>query len=261
MGSTIAARVDKFSVSTIWEDRAFIKKISAMLLLIIALSLSIIYYESLSKVVKNSATYYYKLTQLERTFSGEKVDTTVKVDDFNGLDDLDLSDIEILTSDDLVETKTTNTNKSITANINIKNGKSSDKTTIKEEKNRKIMITSSEKSSTKKVHKKRAKKIFITSQNMKSLSFMKKRFYATNNISFALTIANRFLEKKNYKKALKWSMIANEIDDKDERSWIIFAKAKIGLHEKEDAVNALQAYLKNHQSTNVKKFLDDISKS
>ena len=74
-------------------------------------------------------------------------------------------------------------------------------------------------------------------------------------------ISEKFLEQKKYKKALKWALISNEIDDKNENSWILFAKSKMKMGKKQDAINALNAYLKNNHSTNVKNLLDDIVKS
>ncbi len=235
MNSSISNRVERNFHRGVFKDRVFVRKLTTMLFLIIGLSLSIIYYESISRKVKNSAMYYQKLSSLEKSFSGKNIVTDVNENDFSGLEDLDLSDIEILDSQDLIH-------KSIVKNSFISTKK-------------KINITSGA------IKNKARKRIFITSQDMSSLSFIKKRFYATNNISFALTIAKRFLEKKSYKKALKWALIANEIDGSDERSWIIFAKVKLALKEKDDAISALKSYLKEHHATNVKKFLDDIEKS
>jgi tetratricopeptide (TPR) repeat protein len=231
--SSISNRANIKSVS-IFDDKKFVRKFTMMLFVIIALSLTVIFYERVSVVVKDKFDYYSKLINIEKILSGQNIDTDVVVDDFDGLEDLDLSGIEIVTADDIVNQTVTKTGSKNNAKVEITSGDSG--------------------------KRERSKKIFITSEDISSLSFIKKRFYATNNISFSLMIANRFLEKKDYKKALKWALISNEIDDKDERSWLIFAKVKLAQNKKADAISALKAYLEKNYSANVKKLLDDISK-
>ena len=124
----------------------------------------------------------------------------------------------------------------------------------------KIEITSSQTAS---AHRK--PKIEITSTvsrshrtHRKSLKQLKKRFYATNNPKYALQIAQRFYDAKRYKEALKWSLIANEIDEQNPKSWLMFAKTKVKMGKRQDAVNVLQAYLKTYTSEEIRRYLHKI---
>jgi len=77
----------------------------------------------------------------------------------------------------------------------------------------------------------------------------------------ALKIAKAYYEIKNYKESLKWAIRANKMDDSDEGSWIVFAKANIELGNKLIASRVLKAYLKNHQSKKIKELYEKIKSS
>ncbi len=218
----------------ILDDRSFMIKFFFLMLMIALLASYVVFQgfvtvDKLSLPFNSSSFSSLKLENIEKNLNGNSVNLTVDESDFEGLAELDLSDIEIL------ETKNTSTG---------------DLTPVEKS----VVVKSTRpKVSTK-------KKVFISSQNVGSLSFIKKKFYATNNIAFSLLLSQKFLEKKEYKKALKWALISNEIDETSEKSWILFAKAKMKLGKKQDALNALNIYLKNSNSTQVKKVLDDIKK-
>ncbi len=104
------------------------------------------------------------------------------------------------------------------------------------------------------------KKIKIVSKKINTLTFLKKKFEATKDIKYALMVASRYYEKKEYANALKWAIKANEIDSSNEESWIIFAKSKLKLGRKKEAIDALKLYLKNRNSQNVLNVLQQIKK-
>ncbi len=54
-------------------------------------------------------------------------------------------------------------------------------------------------------------------------------------------------------------MIANELNKKDDGSWILFAKAKLKLGDKKVAKMALKSYQKVYNSKRIKKLLNRIS--
>ncbi len=85
--------------------------------------------------------------------------------------------------------------------------------------------------------------------------YRKKRSYKN-----ALALAEYFYSQKSYKKAIEWAIVANKEDNQKERSWIIYAKSKIALGDKEKAKDAMEAYLKANNSKNLKKLLDSLSK-
>ncbi len=108
------------------------------------------------------------------------------------------------------------------------------------------------------------KKIFISSQksssNSNTISFIKKKFYATNSADLSIQIANKFFDEANYKKALKWSLITNEIDSKSEESWVMFAKVKQKMGKSSDAIAALSQYLKLNSSNKIENLLVSMKK-
>ena len=229
---SISSHVSHQENAHILDDKSFIIKFIFLMFMIVALASYVIFQgfvtvDKLSLPFNSSSFSALKLENIEKNLNGNSVDLTIQKDDFDGLAELDLSDIEIL------EQK-----------MAMPESKEAEKV-----KPRLKTATSTK------------KKVFISSRNVASLSFIKKKFYATNNIAFSLLLSEKFLAQKEYKKALKWALISNEIDENSEKSWILFAKAKVKLGKKQDAINALHVYLKNNNSTKVKKLLDDIEKT
>ncbi len=232
---SISSQVAMSRDEHILDDKSFMMKFLFLMLMIVLLASYVIFQgfitvDKLSLPFKSESFSSLKLGDIEKNLNGNSVNLTLQESDFDGLAELDLSDIEILDTTSVPMAKSTVSKKQVTAKSNVS-----------------------------KVSKK--KRVFISSQNVGSLSFIKKKFYATNNIAFSLLLSEKFLEKKAYKKALKWALISNEIDENSEQSWILFAKAKVKLGKKQDALNALNVYLKNSSSTQVKKVLDDIKKT
>jgi len=73
---------------------------------------------------------------------------------------------------------------------------------------------------------------------------LKDKFNKNKNVKSALDIAGKYYEEKRYSDAIKWALTANDIDSSSEESWIIFAKAKYMLKQKDDALRALMEYNK-----------------
>ena len=240
----------------ILDDRDFLMKF-IFLMLMIALLASYILFQGFITVDKlslpfNSVNFSsFKLGDIEKRFNSNSIDLTIDESDFEGLSELDLSDIEILDIEDkaLVAVEEIASAEKATdasyAPTEIKKPKSIEKPVPVQARVQKEVVK---------------KNVFISSQNVDSLSFIKKKFYATNNISFSLLLAEKFFEKSEYEKALKWALISNEIDETNEKSWVLFAKSKIKLGKRQEALNALNIYLKDSDSTHVKKILDDIKK-
>jgi len=231
---SISAQVAMSQTDQILDDRSFIVKFVFLMLMIVSLASYVVFQgfitvDKLSLPFNTSSFSSLKLESIEKNLNGNSVDLSVSESDFDGLAELDLSDIEILETQSIAAEKPSVAKRSAVAKAHVQ----------------------------KSVKKKR---VFISSQNIGSLSFIKKKFYATNNIDFSLLLSEKFLKKKEYKKALKWALISNEIDENSEKSWILFAKAKMKLGKPQDALNALNIYLKNNNSVQVKKVLDDLKK-
>lgn len=102
-------------------------------------------------------------------------------------------------------------------------------------------------------------RIKIETQEVNSIVYLKDKFEKTQNIIFALMLAEEYYLSKNYNESNKWALIANSIDSDNEKSWIWFAKSKVKLGQKEDASLALKAYLKNNKSKTIESLLSQIA--
>lgn len=101
--------------------------------------------------------------------------------------------------------------------------------------------------------------IKIETQEVNSIKYLKERFEKSHNIIFALMLAEEYYISKNYQDSNKWAIIANTIDANNEKSWILFAKSKLKLGSKKDAISALEAYLKNNKSKAAQSLLTQIT--
>ena len=77
-------------------------------------------------------------------------------------------------------------------------------------------------------------------------------------ITFAIMLAEEYYTNKNYSECNKWALIANNIDAENEKSWIWFAKSKVKLGQKNDAILALKTYLKSNKSQSIQSLLNQI---
>lgn len=102
-------------------------------------------------------------------------------------------------------------------------------------------------------------RIKIETQEVNSIVYLKDKFEKTQNIIFALMLAEEYYLTKNYSESNKWALIANSIDSDNEKSWVWFAKSKVKLGQKEDALLALKAYLKNNKSKTIESLVSQIT--
>jgi len=73
-----------------------------------------------------------------------------------------------------------------------------------------------------------------------SVDELKAKFDKANSSDIAVLIAKRYYSTKDYQNSEKWALIANELDSNNEESWIIFAKSKYNLKQKNDAISVLK---------------------
>ena len=83
---------------------------------------------------------------------------------------------------------------------------------------------------------------FIISSNALNLANLKRSFYQNPSIEKALKLAELYLENKDYKKSIFWSLKANEMDASSKQSLLLFAKAKEALGEVVEAKRVLELY-------------------
>jgi len=110
----------------------------------------------------------------------------------------------------------------------------------------------------KEITEKKKAKISIDMQEIDTITYLKDKYYSTSSIVFALMLSEEYYYEKKYKEALKWSLTANDIDSQNTKSWYWFAKSKVKLNQKKDAIRALEAYLSNNSSKRLSTLLHKI---
>lgn len=93
-------------------------------------------------------------------------------------------------------------------------------------------------------------KIESTSIKQSNLT-LEQRFEATRSIEYAIEIAQKSYDSNEYGKAIKWALIANDIDKNSIDSWVIFAKSNYKIGRKNDAITALKALSSRVKSENI----------
>ncbi len=88
-----------------------------------------------------------------------------------------------------------------------------------------------------------------------TLQLLIERFNRNNDPKLASYIAQSYYKKGNYKEAVKWSVTANSLDPSGEDSWITFARAKVKLGKRDEAIKALRVYLNQYSSRKVRSYL------
>jgi hypothetical protein len=94
-----------------------------------------------------------------------------------------------------------------------------------------------------------------------ALDYLIKRFNMKRDPKLAAYIAQSFYKKKNYNQTVKWSIMANSMEPSNEESWLLYAKAKVKLGKKQEAINALRIYLNQYSSQKVKSYLHSLEHS
>ncbi len=240
MGSRISTIVSEAERELV-DDKGFVYKFSFLLVTIVALSTFIIM-QGLESVDDLSMPFSEKvelvsLETIEREINGNSVNLAVVEEDFSDLSSLDLRGV-ILSSSAPKQITMPKENYVATEKV-VHTGSTVQPISSKSDD----------------------KKVFISSDEGNTISFIKKKFYATNNAIFSIKLAKKFYASKKYEQALKWALITNEINAKSEESWLMFAKIKEKMGKKQDAINALNEYLRHEHSPKVTKLLQNLRES
>ena len=99
--------------------------------------------------------------------------------------------------------------------------------------------------------------IQISSEN-NEISMLKENFNKNKNPEIALKIARKCYQDKRYIDTIKWALSANNLDSSIEESWVMFAKAKYMLKQKDDALRALEEYNKNKNKPEINELINKI---
>lgn len=100
------------------------------------------------------------------------------------------------------------------------------------------------------------KKLNMQVKEVKSVDALLKRFEAAGDFEAANSLASLYFENKKYDRSIYWSKKASKLDAKESSSWIIYAKSKYALGNKEEAIKALELYLDYFTSDEIKKLLN-----
>jgi len=85
-----------------------------------------------------------------------------------------------------------------------------------------------------------------------------KRFNQSHDTDDSLFLAQSYYRKGNYEKAEYWALQTNKFNESIEESWLIFAKSKMKLGHKNEAIRILTIYIKKSNSVEAKKLLHKI---
>ena len=95
----------------------------------------------------------------------------------------------------------------------------------------------------------------VKSSNKIGLKDVARRFKKYRNVEDGLFLAKTYYKQGKYLKSEYWALETNKIDYNIEDSWIVFAKSKIKLGQKREAISILNKYLKQSHSNKARKLL------
>ena len=99
------------------------------------------------------------------------------------------------------------------------------------------------------------KKINLKSSSINYIEAMKKKFKRGKQPREALLLSKAYYGKGDYSNAEQWALTANKLNAKLEESWLMFAKSKAKLGNKNEAIKILSAYYKKNKSAKAKALL------
>ena len=102
--------------------------------------------------------------------------------------------------------------------------------------------------------------VIDTSAKKSSFKEIEKRFRMGHDIDDSLFLAKSYYNQKKYKKAAYWALQTNKVNESVEESWLLFAKAKAKLGQRNQAEQILKAYIQKTNSIEAKVLLEKIRK-
>lgn len=110
----------------------------------------------------------------------------------------------------------------------------------------------------KETQKKRAHLNIIETTSTTAYQEVEKRFYESRDAEDALFLARSYFSQGKYQKAEYWALQTNKVNNNIEESWLIFAKSKLKLGRKNEAIRTLTVYIQKTDSRQAKKLLEQI---
>ena len=128
------------------------------------------------------------------------------------------------------------------------------KAKIKKINKKSVVKRSRKKRKVNKVPKKKTLNILETT-SVDAYAEVAERFKHLRDPHDSLFLAKNYYKHGNYKKAAQWALLTNRVDSKIEDSWLIFAKSKLKLGRKNEAIQILQNYIKRSDSNTARRIL------
>lgn len=100
--------------------------------------------------------------------------------------------------------------------------------------------------------------VLSTSQTKEKIQNLVERFAQSKNPHLGIVIAQQYLDLKVYDKAYHYALEVNAIDQNNEPSWLIAAKALYYTDKKDPAQQLLSTYLNRKNSAEASKLLHQI---
>jgi len=105
---------------------------------------------------------------------------------------------------------------------------------------------------------KEKKKINIIVKSLENEDSLLKKNQANENFETTLNLSKYYFKKSKFEKAILWSKKANHYKASSFKPWLIYAKAKIKLNKKDEAIKAVETFLSYFNSDVAQKFLQNI---
>ena len=247
-----------------YKRNQFFKFISVIILTAIIIALSIAVFNNFSSrknslVSQNSTTNKTETTNLSTDNSLAVTQSSTNVSNYETVDSQNKKDDyihDVTTKSDIIEQ--TNENRKTETPKKPSETKTTD--TTKKEINSDIKPAESQnvmRNNSTLVSPTRSNNVLIETKEINNIDSLINRFNATRNVILAVMVAEEFYEQKDYANSLKWALTANEIDSKNEKSWIMFAKSKAKQGKSDEAIHALQVFIQHFPNSNSAKSLLD----
>lgn len=98
--------------------------------------------------------------------------------------------------------------------------------------------------------------LHVTQTNEQNI--LLRNFDIESNYKNAIAISKYYFDNLEYKKSIFWAKKSSRLQPESALPWILYAKSRNELHQKEDAIKALESYLSYFPSPEVRSLLSEL---
>lgn len=99
------------------------------------------------------------------------------------------------------------------------------------------------------------KSLNISVKSLSNEDSLLKNFNSEKSFATAIALAQFYFEKKEYSKAIAFAKESSKLEPTSDRPWLIYAKSKFHLGEREEAIRSLELFIGYVNSNEVKELL------